>query len=574
MYLPLITELTIILVAALVGGIISRKLKLPVVAGYLVIGVVVSAIFQERIRSNQTIPVLANIGVALLLFSAGLEFSLDRLSKTAKNATIGASVQVFLTALISFFVFSRFLNLGITDSLILSFGISLSSTSIVLKLLNDAKETRTLHGELMIGWLIAQDLLTIPMFILIPIFANGKGNLTITASTALLKIGVIGYLILLLGRKFIPFFFERLARLSSKELMMVGGFALSLIFGILTESYFQSFAIGAFLAGVVLSASYVRFEIGSDMRPLRDIFSAVFFVTIGFLISPSFIVSHAAQIVFLTVFVLILKFLVIFLIVSYLGFHTRISFLASLGLLEVGEFAFVLARSGISHGVISENTYQLIVSTTVISLLLTSYFMSSSKKFYKVVKEGIRNRSRVAYDAIFTRFDKSVVSFPGAETELKHHVVLVGFGRVGKMIAKVLELSKVNFVVIDYDFSVLDPLLETKQPFVYGDPVDEDILETANLSEARLLVVAIPDVYSSEYIIRKAKKISSSVKIIGRAENSQDAKVLNSLGVKDVIEPEFEASLSMSEIVLEELMGDAKKGRKVLSEIAKAHSYA
>lgn len=574
MYLPLIFELTIILTSAFFGGIISKKLKFPVVAGYLVVGIFVAALFQDKVKGSQTIPVLANIGIALLLFSNGLEFSLDRLSKATKNATFGAVVQVLLITLLGFLVFPKILGLNIPNSLILAFGISLSSTSIVLKILEDTKETRTIHGEIMIGWLIAQDLFTIPMIVLIPVFAKANGNIALDFGLAILKMLVVGYLILLLGKKFVPFVFEKVAKLSSKELMLVGSFALSLGLGLLTQRYLSSFALGAFLGGIVLSSSYVRFEINSEVRPLRDLFSAIFFVSIGFLLNPSYLLANFLQIILLVLFVLVLKFIVIFLIVSYLGFHTRISFLVALGLLEVGEFAFVLARTGVDQHVLTENTYQLIVSTTIVSLLLASYFMSIAKKLYKVFKSYIKSHSKILYNAIFVKFDKSIVSFPGEVSTISNHVILIGFGRVGKIIAKALSISKVPFIIIDYDFKKLEELVNTSQPFVYGDPVDDDILENANIEQAKLLVVAIPDIYASEHIIKHAKHLNGSVKIIGRVGSDEEARLLNRLGVKELIEPEFEASMTISEIILDDLIGDSKKGRKVLSEIVKEHLNA
>ncbi len=570
MYLPLITELTIIFTLGLFGGILSKRFKMPVVAGYLVLGALASIVFQGRIKSNQAVLILADLGIALLLFSNGLEFSLERLSKATHIAMLGALVQVLATSLFGFLIFPKLLNISFPNALILAFGISLSSTSVVLKILNDKNEARTLHGELMIGWLIAQDLLVVPMILFIPIIAKANGNLIPDLIYALLKAILIGYLILLLGKKFIPYIFQKLARLSSKELMLVASFALSLLLGSLTQKYLGSFALGAFLGGVVLSSSYLKFEVKEEIRPFRDLFSVIFFVTIGFLLNPAYLIHNPLKVAGLTLLVLGIKFIVIFFLVSYLGFHTKVAFIVSLSLLEVGEFAFVLARLSFLQGGISDETYQLIVSTTVISLLLTSYFMSNAKRFYKSAKDFFKVRSKLFYNLLFVGFDKNGTSSHNYVKEnLKDHIILIGYGRVGKLISKVLDISKVSYVVVDYDFKTLEPLIGTDKVFVYGDPMDEDILEFLETKTAKLLVLAIPDLFSSEHIIRKTKNVNPSIKIIGRAHSHDDVKKLNMLGVKDVIEPEFEASLTISEKILEEILGEGRKTRKVISEIIK-----
>lgn len=574
MYLPLISELTLILVAGLIGGIVSQKLKLPVVTGYLVVGILIAAVFQDKIRANETIPILADIGIALLLFSVGLEFSIDKTSKISRPALLGAVVQVLVTTFLGFIIFPFFLHVDMVSSLLLAFGISLSSTSVVMKILADNNEVRTLHGEIMAGWLIAQDLFVIPVTVIIPVLARNQGNLLIGLGESLIKVVIVGYLMLLLGRKFIPFVFEKIARLSSKELMLTSSFALSLFLSHLTQNFLGSFALGAFLGGFILSASSLKYDINVQVRSLRDILAAVFFVSIGFLLSPSYLLHSWWKVLLLTVIVLVIKFVVIFWIVRYLGFHSKIAFLVSMGLLEVGEFAFVLARIGYAQKIVNEDAYQLMVSTTIISLLLTSFFMTKSRHFYKISREFIKTKSKPLHDMIFNHHDKSMTDSSGDARILFDHVILIGYGRVGRIISKVLEISKIGVVIVDEDYKNLEPLLNTGSYFIYGDAEESEILERANLEKARLAVIAIPDIAASEHIIRIIKSINPKLKIIGRAHDVEDVKKLNGLGVKDIIEPEFEASVSMSEVILDELVGDTRKSRRVLSEILKEHAHA
>lgn len=571
MSLPLLNEITIVLISGLIGGIISKKLKLPVIAGYLVTGTILGAFLRGRVELHDIVPLLADMGIALLLFSVGLEFSLDRLSKTTKPALMGALAQVFLTTLIAFWFFYALFHLNVLNAFILAFAVSLSSTSVVLKLLNESKDIKTLHGEVMVSWLIVQDFLTIPVIMLLPLISKGGSNFLPDFLFFVVKVAIVFYLVLILGKRFIPKFFEKLAKLSSKELMLIASFALSLLMGVLTDKYLGSFALGAFLGGFILSSSSLRFEIDSDVRPLRDIFATIFFVSIGFLLDPVFVFQNIITILLLTIFVIILKFVVVYIICSYLSFHSRISFLVSVGLIEIGEFAFVLGRLASAQNIIDAKTYQLIVSATVISLIFTSYFILEGKRLYKNVRRFVRGRSRFIYNFVFTKLDRAYVHIPEGVESYKDHVVLVGYGRVGKIIARVLELSKIKFIVIDNDFKVLEPFFNTEKPFVYGDPIDEDILEIANVKEARLLVIAIPDIHTIEHVTRKARDLNNSIHIIGRSSSTEETKYLNTIKIKDVIEPEFEAAISVSEAIMEDLLGDEKKSRRVISEITKEH---
>ena len=330
-------DLFLVLIAALTGGLAVRLLKLQPLLGYIIAGVVFGSLFPM----DSGIGKLAEIGAILLLFSIGLELSLTRLGRVLKVALLGASVQIILVTTLSYFLLGIF---GISSSvaLVLSLGFSLSSTAVVVKILADRGETDTIHGEVMIGWLLIQDLAVVPMMVILSALAASEGGMIITAGRALLSASAVVVIAVAAGKIVAPFLIHKIASANSRELLVLASVALALGTAGITSFFGISPALGAFLAGVVISESQENHAVFAETRPLRDLFVAMFFVTMGFLVTPQIIFAHLGLIFALAIVVLLVKFVVVFIVSLFLGYHGKTAVASSLGLAQIGEFSFVI----------------------------------------------------------------------------------------------------------------------------------------------------------------------------------------------------------------------------------------
>lgn len=556
--LTFIRDLIITLFTAFAGGLIFKKIKLPILLGYLVGGMLIASLFPGYISTGQTVGEVAEVGVALLLFTIGLEFSLAKLKNLGEVIIFGSLVQVFFCILLFILIF-KFFGIDFYSSLFLGSVFSLSSTALVLKTLSDRGELETLHGEMASGWLFMQDFYTLPIIILLPTIANltRTGGLGFAPFFAFFKsiIFALVFLILIIvvGKTVVPKVIEKIADLKSRELLLIGAVLICLVFAYIFEYFGLSFALGAFVAGILLSSSSANHGIFAEIRPLRDLFSTVFFVSLGFLVSPGYFLSHAGIILIFTLLVVLIKFIVSFILITVLKYHTKTAFLVSASLISVGEFAFILALIGFKNHLISSDIYMTILSISFISFIAALPFMSLGEKFYYQIK-------RFMYKIhlgkrIFDTIDKST----SEEIEsISDHVVVLGHGRVGKYICYALSLSQIPFLVVDYNHKLVKHLRRKGIRVVYGDPAEIDVLNFAQVKSARVVILAYADRYTQETVVTNILSINSSVKLIARTHFGEDRIILKGLGVDVVVQPEFEAAISMTEGLLHIIGADRK----------------
>ena len=540
----LIIDLVSVFAVAACGGLVAALLRQPVLLGYLIGGMVIGPAGLGLIKELIQIETLAQFGVAFLLFALGVEFSLNELKKVQAIALGGGSAQIILTILVTVVV------CGVTGAwgtlpakgVFLGSILSLSSTAVVLKCLMERNETETPHGQVMLGILVVQDLALGLMLAVLPALHQSGEAIGIAVLTALLRIGLFAAGAIVAGIWLIPPLLRLLARTESRELFLLGVVALCLGIALLTEEMGLSIEMGAFVAGLMISEVEYADQTLSYVEPLRDIFASLFFASIGMLIDPVFLWNNLELILGLVALVFVGKFLIITPLVKLFRYPWKTAIITGLGLAQIGEFSFVLASEGQAIGLVSRQVYLLILGTTAVTLVLTPFVLRGVPILFDWVES--------------MPWLKPYLSGEGKplavaeELPMKDHVVVCGYGRVGRNLVKLLLAHELPVVVIDQSESRIQQLREAGVPYVYGNCVSLHVLETAVVNNARGLLIALPDPMSTRLCIKRALELCPELNVVVRATNDKSIEMLYQLGAREVVQPEFEASLEMATYIL------------------------
>ncbi len=519
----------IIILAGLAAGIVASKIKIPPIVGYILAGAVLGPLSGFSPDDLKQIERLADIGVALLLFSIGLDFSFKELKAVKGIALIGTPLQVIAVSLFGWAAGMYLFGMGSTEALVFGMLISLSSTMVVLKTLMSRGLTGTLSSRVMIGILIIQDLAAIPMMLIIPGLGADGGIVPLLLTLG--KAFIILFFIILIGMKLIPWILKFVARLNSREIFLISITAIGLGVGFITYKAGLSLAFGAFVAGMVINESDYSHQALSDIIPLRDIFGLVFFTSVGMMLDPKFITSNYTTILLLVLTVMAGKF-VIFFCLSYLFKYKNIIPLAmGFGLCQIGEFSFVLASTGLNAGVVSKDFYSMILSVSVVTMILSPFASLLAAPVYERQK---KYRKGNIYQTI---------NLPAEG--LRSHVIIAGGGRTGFLLGKVLSRTDFRFVIIEQDSRRFELCKEAGFPVIFGDAGQATVLEAAKLTDAALLILTIPYINTSVEISKYAKQTAPSLKIIGRADGKEQVEHYFRAGMYEVVQPELEAGIEM-----------------------------
>ena len=524
-------DIIVLIVTAFCCGLIMQRLNQPLILGYLLAGVILGPhTGGVTIAGSHDIELLAEIGVALLLFALGLEFSLKDLNQVRHIALIGTPIQIVLT--IGFgYAIGRFLGWDWLPSLWFGALISLSSTMVILKTLMSQGWLGTLSSKVMIGMLIVQDLAVVPMLIVLPQMNDPAAGLG-TLGFALVKAVLFLATMLLLGSKLLPVLLRHIAKLGSRELFLLAITAIGLGVGYATYLVGLSFAFGAFVAGMVLSESDYGHQALSDIIPLRDLFSMLFFASVGMLLNPDFLLDHLGQVLLLVMVVTLGKGFIFSALAMGFGYRNVIPLAVGLGLFQVGEFSFVLARVGVGTGAIDQDFFNLILTVAVMTMVMTPFLSGQTGRLYALKKRWFRHEPL------------ELINFP--DKGLHNHVVIVGGGRVGLQVAAVLARLSKPFVVVEIDQHRVDQAKEAGYPVVYGDGSHEIVQEALAMKEAALLIVTTPGIVAARAIVQHAIKVNSRLQVVSRIADPAFFAVFKELGVSDLVYPEFEASLEIT----------------------------
>ena len=525
------TDIILLIVVAFGCGLVLQRLGQPVILGYIAAGIILGPHTGGVTVSNiHDIEKLAEIGVALLLFALGLEFSLKDLKPVKKVALIGTPIQIILTIGLGFGI-GHLTGWAWRDSLWLGACISLSSTMVILKTLMNHGWLGTLSSKVMIGMLIVQDLAVVPLMIILPQLNDPSVGVPALGFAALKAAAFIAGM-LFLGTRLLPLLIAHIAKLGSRELFLLAIAAIGLGVGYVTHVVGLSFAFGAFAAGVVLSESDYGHQALSDIIPLRDLFGLLFFASVGMLFDPVFLVDHAVEVVALVLAVSFGKGIIFAILAKVFRYGNVIPLAVGLGLFQVGEFSFVLATVGVSTRSIGHDLYSLILTTAILTMILTPLVSGQTARLYSLKKR------------LFKHEPLETMNLP--EEGLEGHAVIVGSGRVGSQIAHVLQRLGLLLVMVELDHRRAESARATGSPVVYGDASHEIVLEAARIGAARLLVVTTPDVVTARAVIKNARRSNERLEVVARASDSSYLPVFKELGVKSVVLPEFEASLEMA----------------------------
>ncbi|WP_321371463.1 cation:proton antiporter [uncultured Desulfuromusa sp.] len=527
-------DIIIIIVAALLGGLIAQQMRQPLLLGYILVGVVIGPFSGGIVSDPHEVEKLAEIGVALLLFALGLEFSLQDLKPVKYVALIGGPIQILLTI-----GYGYLIGLGLgwesAPSLWLGGLISLSSTMVILKTLMAQGMIGTLSSRVMIGILIVQDLAVVLLLILLPQLSNPAAGMPVIAIALVKSILFLAFM-LLLGTRLLPRLLSIIAHWNSRELFLLTIIAIGLGIGYATYLLNLSFAFGAFVAGMVLSESDYGHQALSDIIPLRDLFGLLFFTSVGMLLDPLFLFANWVGVLQLVLLVAVGKSLIMAGIVRSFGYGNVIPLAVGLGMFQIGEFSFVLGRVGLEGNFLNLEQYSYVLSATIISMLITPFASALTAPLYGLKK----------------RYSKKelleTINIP--DGGLHGHIVIAGGGRVGQHVAYLLAKLEVPFVVIDLGHRVIDDCKERGYSAIYGDAAQPVVLEAANLSDAKQLLITIPHITTTETIVHFVRKHHPGLNIVVRSVGAAQMKALYDHGVYMVIRPELEGGLEIARQVL------------------------
>lgn len=537
MTLFLLAELLTVLLASILVIVLFNRLKIPAVVGFLITGIIIGPGGLALVKNPAVINALAEIGVMMLLFIIGIEFSLERLQRIQRYFWLGGSLQVLMTvAVVS--LLSRFLGATVEEAITYGFLVALSSTAVVLKLLSDRGQVDAPHGQISMGILIFQDMALVPMLALIPLLANLQAvSLAALGRRFLLSLAAVA-VVFFVARKVMPVIISVIVRTRIKEIFLMSALLACLGMAYLTSSLGLSLALGAFLAGIIISESYYSHQVVSDILPFKDVFNSLFFVSIGLLLDTRLAWNLGWRVLAVVAGIILLKLGVVFLTIRWLKFNARVSLLTALGLAQIGEFSFVLAGVARENGLLTGQVFQAFVASSVLTILLTPMLMEIGPR----LAERIRDRSGRPVSPGLASIEA---------LSLQDHVIIAGFGLNGQNLARVLKETGISYVIIEINPDTFRAGCQSGEPVIFGDASSQVILNEAGLARARALVVAISDPAGARRAVSTARRLNPEIFIIVRTRFASEIEELYSLGANDVIPEEFETSIEIFVRVLE-----------------------
>lgn len=529
-----IQDIVVILLVSLPIIYFFKKINLPGIIGFLIAGMLIGPFGFNFIKSVNQIGVMAEIGVMILMFTIGLEFSLSQLIRIKKFLLIAGGYQLLITIIVSAIIFLLF-GIELNRAIFFSLLVSLSSTAIVLKLLSDKDELGSPHGKISLGILIFQDLAIVPMFLLLPLLS---GFSELSSGAIFLKILIVfGVLagLLLLARFLMPLIVYKIASIRLREAFTIGVILLLLGTAYLTHLFGLSFALGAFIAGLILSESEYNHQIVSETIPFRDAFNSIFFVSIGLLLNIRFVGENLFLLIALTTGIILIKSLVVTVIVLFMKFPVRVAVIAGLSLAQIGEFSFVLAQAGLNFNLFTNQFYNCFLAASIFSMILTPLLIKLSPI--------IAGKT--------STFEKTKTDKIGEIQNLHAHVVIAGFGLNGSNLARVLKETGIKYVVTELNPDTVKREKARGEKIIYGDISKEEVLKAVKIEKANIIVYAISDPAVTKMSLKLVKKLNPNIYALVRTRYVNEVDELKKLGADDVIPEEFETALQIFRKVLE-----------------------
>lgn len=535
--IPIIIDITVALLVALLGGLLARQVKLPPIVGYLLAGIVIGPFTPGFVGDIHIIQQLAELGVIFLLFGVGLHFSLKDLWAVRDVAIGGAILQMALATGLTVAI-GLLLGWTLTASIVMGLAISIASTVVLLRNLTDNNLLNTSHGQVAVGWLVLEDIATVLILVLLPaLFVTTEQPLWQTAGLALLKTAIFAVIILVVGMRIIPWILLRIARIRSRELFIVAVVVITLGIAVSASIFFGvSLALGAFLAGVVVHESALSHQVEVEIQPFRETFSVLFFVSVGMLVNPGLLVTHIGQILIITAVIILGKGLIVLLLGFFFKRPARTILIVAIALSQIGEFSFLLGQAGMNLDLITQDQYSLLLTGALLSITVNPFIFH--------LRPWIEDNLRKLH-SFWSLLDRHAPVQQPITKELKDHVIVIGYGRVGKHIVEVLSRLDTQLLVIDLDAERMVELQKRDIPTLFGDAANSDILNHAHLTQARAVVISIPNETSILSVTASIRDVAPDIIILARAASEENVRMLVKMKADTVIYPEMEGGLQL-----------------------------
>ncbi|MBO0794729.1 MAG: cation:proton antiporter [Ktedonobacteraceae bacterium] len=537
--LTILMNITVSVTAAFVGGFLSRLLKLPTLIGYLLAGVVVSP-FTPGFRGDLlTIQNLAELGVIFLLFGVGMHFSLRGLWSVRTVALPAAFMQLVVMTILGILL-TRVWGWSLNAGILLGIAVAIASTVVMTRNLMDQGLLNTQAGRIALGWLVLEDLITVLLLVFLPLLGTHEtGVIWQTAALALLKAAVFAVILLVAGTRVIPWFLARLAYLRSRELFIVAVVVITVGTALAASALFGvSLALGAFLAGVMVSESTLAHQVEAQVLPFREVFGMLFFVSVGMLVNPLHLVQHAGEVLAIVGLIIAGKWIITLLLGAVFRQPAHTSLILAAGRGQIGEFSFILGQAGVALSLLTQEQYSLILAGAILSIMVNPFLFRALP--------WVEGRLR-AWPPLWSWLDHqpthpNPVLVPEGLCE---HVVVIGYGRVGHHMVHVFSSLNIPRLVIDLDITRITELDRQHVPTLFGDAAESEILSHAHVAQACAVVVTLPNEIAAAVVVAAVRSQAPSVPLIVRAATREGVQRLFTMGATDVIHPELEGGLNM-----------------------------
>ena len=562
MEIPLLNDIVIIFGLAIIVLFICHRLHIPVILGFLVTGILVGPYGLGLVKEIHEVEILAEIGIVLLLFTIGIEFSFKKLLQIKKTVLIGGPLQVTLTFVATFFM-SRYFDLSIARSIFMGFLVALSSTAIVLKLIQGKSEMDSVHGRTTLGILIFQDIIVVPMILVTPILAGTSTTLDGSLLILLAKgIGII-LLVIISAKWIVPKLLFQIIRTRDNELFILSLVVVCFSVAWLTSKAGLSLALGAFLAGLIISESEYSHHALGNILPFKDIFTTFFFVSIGMMLDIHFLIEQILPISLIALSLTVIKAIIAGSVTFLLGYSLRTAIMVGCALAQIGEFSFILASVGHEHGFLAGTIYQRFLAITILTMAVTPFVITFAPRLANLILK-IPFPNRLISGKFPEKSDQS--------EKMYDHLIIIGYGLNGKNVAHAARATNIPYVIIDMNSDTVHNERANGEPIFYGDATHKNILRDVNIRNARVAVVAINDATATRRITEVVRQLNPAINLLVRTRYVKEIEPLKKLGADEVIPEEFETSVEIFSRVLTKYLIPKDEIEKIVADV-RANNY-
>ena len=529
-----LTSVLLLLTSSVLAVALFRAVRMPAMLAYFMVGILFGPFALNLLPSTESGRHVAEFGIVFLMFSIGLEFSLPKLYAMRKTLFGLGGAQVLITLFVTMLL-SWLAGFSLPTAFVVGGALTMSSTAIVSKVLMERVDLNSRHGRLSIGILLFQDLAVIPILVLIPALGAQTGNLSTTLALSFIKSAVLLFILFKFGKGIINFWFSLVAKQRSRELFVMNVLTVTLLLATVTKLAGLSYALGAFIAGMLISETRYRYQVESDIAPFRDILLGLFFISVGMLLDFNYLLQHIGLVLLLLAGFILFKALVVAVLVRSFGFETGVGIRTGIVLAQAGEFSFVILALGLEQNLIGGNELQLMLAATLLSMVFAAFVIPYNGRIArKLIKSYTRNSSQV------------VEALDGVSKDLKNHVIICGYGRSGQYLGRFLKEENIPFIALDIDPTRVHEAAAAGEHVMYGDAGRRIVLEAAGGARAKALIVSYSDMRASMKVLHVAQEAYPDLPVIVRTYDETHMDEFRDAGATEVVPEVLEGSLMLA----------------------------